>query len=192
MCNTIIIETAKGKIYADTAVIPFNRVGILLGTAKYIQQKYHNPYYDYRIEAAIKLLKVGKIKYILVSGDNSRNDYNEPESMRTDLMHAGVDSSIIYLDYAGFRTYDSMIRLKEVFGQDSVTIISQQFHNERALYIASRIGICAIAFNATDIGGTQGLKTQWREKMARVKTFLDFWFGKKTRFLGEKVVIPRE
>ena len=101
----------------------------------------------------------------------------------------GIDSSRIYLDYAGFRTFDSMVRLKEVFSQDSVTVISQRFHNERALFIASREGIDAIGFNAEDVSSNIGYKVQIREKLARVKLFLDYVFGKQPKFLGPKVQI---
>jgi SanA protein len=111
--------------------------------------------------------------------------------MRADLMAAGIDSNLIYLDYAGFRTFDSVIRLKAVFGQDSVTIISQKFHNERAVYIAKEEGIYAIGYNAKDVGARQGLKTQIREKMARVKVFVDALIGTDPKFLGEPVQIPK-
>jgi SanA protein len=113
-----------------------------------------------------------------------------PEDMRADLMAAGIDSSVIFLDYAGFRTFDSVVRLKEVFSQDSVTIISQPFHNERALYMASKEGITAIGFNAADVSAKYGFRVQLREKLARVKVFVDYWLGKKPRFLGSKVNIP--
>jgi SanA protein len=189
-CNKIIVDATKDKLYSDLNKIPFNKVGLLLGASKYGKHGHNNPYYDYRIEAAINLLKNAKIKYIIISGDNSRKDYNEPESMRSDLIKGGIDSTKIYLDYAGFRTFDSIIRLKEIFGQDSVTIISQQFHNERAIYTSSRAGIIAIGFNAKEAGNVQGLETPWREKLARVKTFLDFWVGKKPKFLGSKIIIP--
>lgn len=191
LCNKIIVDAARDKLYSDLNQIPFNKVGILLGTSKYGQLGRINPYYDYRIKAAINLLKNKKIKYVIISGDNSRKDYNEPESMRSDLIQGGIDSTSIYLDYAGFRTFDSIIRLKEIFGQDSVTIISQQFHNERALYIAYKEGIVAIGFNAKEAGNIQGLETPWREKLARVKMFLDFWTGKKPKFSGSKIIIPR-
>jgi SanA protein len=184
-CNKIIVACASGKLFNDTATIPYNRVGLLLGTSKT-----GNPYYAYRIEAAARLIKAGKIKYLIISGDNGRDSYNEPASMRADLIQLGIDSSIIYLDYAGFRTFDSMVRLKEIFGQDSVTIISQQFHNERAIYTAGKLGISAIGFNATDISGRLGLRVQVRERLARVKAFLDFWFGAKPKFLGARVIIP--
>ena len=189
-CNSIITNTAKGKLFTDVTTIPFNKVGLLLGTSKHLGNGVANPYYTYRIEAAAGLLKAGKIKYLVISGDNSHKEYNEPEDMRTDLMAAGIDSAVIFLDYAGFRTFDSMVRLKKIFGQDSVTIISQQFHNERALYIAHREGMSAIAFNAADVSARQGITTTLREKLARVKVFIDYWFGKNPKFLGEKVPIP--
>lgn len=190
ICNKIIVDTAKNKLYADALTIPYNKVGLLLGTSKYGSRGYNNPYYDFRIEAAVKLLKSGKIKYIVISGDNSSVDYNEPEAMRSDLISAGIDSGVIYLDYAGFRTFDSIIRLKEIFGQNSVTVISQRFHNERAIYIASKLEIAAIGFNATNVGSKAGLKTQLREKLARVKVFLDFLIGTNPKFLGAKISIP--
>ena len=188
-CNKTITGAARTKLYSDARSIPFNRVGLLLGTSKFVNGR-HNPFYDYRIKAAIDLLKANKITYLIISGDNSRKDYNEPASMRSDLINGGIDSSIIYLDYAGFRTFDSVVRLKEIFGQDSVTIISQPFHNERAIYIAEKQGLSAIGFNAADVSGSQGFSTQLREKFARVKVFLDVWTGKKPKFLGNKIVIP--
>ncbi|MBO9205142.1 MULTISPECIES: SanA/YdcF family protein [Niastella] len=189
-CNNIINNTAKGKLYNNVQSIPYNKVGLLLGTSKHLPTGYPNLYYTYRIEAAASLLKAGKIKYLIISGDNSRKEYSEPEDMRADLMAAGIDSAAIFLDYAGFRTFDSMVRLKEIFSQDSVTIISQQFHNERALYMASKEGISAVAFNAADVQARQGIRVQIREKLARVKVFVDYWFGKKPKFLGDKVPIP--
>jgi len=190
--NRIIASSANGRLYSNVTDIPYNKVGLLLGTSKFVgTDKRENPFYNFRIDAAIQLIKAGKIKYLIISGDNSKDDYNEPASMRTDLINAGVDSSIIYLDYAGFRTFDSMKRLKEIFGQDSATIISQQFHNERAIYIGSRMGISAIGFNAKDVSSSTGFKTNIREKFARVKVFLDFWFGTKPKYLGEKINIPQ-
>jgi SanA protein len=189
-CNRSVEKTAEGKLYSDTESIPFNKVGLLLGTSKYISGGRLNPYYAFRIEAARKLIEAGKIKYLIISGDNSRKDYNEPEQMRRDLLAAGVDSSIIYLDYAGFRTFDSMVRLREIFSQTSATVISQPFHNQRAIYIASREGINPIGFNARDLDGNLGFKVQVREKLARVKMFMDFLFGNKPKYLGKKIGLP--
>lgn len=189
ICDKKISENAAGKTFSNVNDIPANKVGILLGTSKFVSNGRVNPYYKNRIIATEELLKSKKIKYLIISGDNGRKEYNEPEMMRTDLINNGIDSTIIFLDYAGFRTFDSMKRLKEVFGQDSVTIISQQFHNERALYIAKQENIVAVAYNANDITGRFGKKTQIRERFARVKVFVDYLFGIKPKFLGKKVLI---
>jgi SanA protein len=189
-CNRSVEKASKGKLYFDTQAIPFNKVGLLLGTSKYIPGGRLNPYYQFRIDAAANLIRAGKIRYLIISGDNSRKDYNEPEQMRQDLIATGIDSSIIYLDYAGFRTFDSMVRLKEIFSQTAVTVISQPFHNQRAIYIASKEGINAIGFNAKDLNGNLGFKVQAREKLARVKMFLDFWLGNKPKYLGKKIALP--
>jgi len=190
VCDSAIENGTRGKLYFDINKVPYNKVGLLLGTSKYVGRGYYNFFYKYRIEAAVDLYKAGKVKYIIVSGDNGTKSYNEPEMMRNDLMKGGVDSSHIYLDYAGFRTFDSVVRLKEIFGQDSVTIISQPFHNERAIYIALKEGINAIGYNAQDVNQPAGFKTRVREKFARVKVFLDYMFGKKPKFLGQKIIIP--
>lgn len=189
-CNYAIKKSASGKLFTDVQAISYNKVGLLLGTSKFLMNGNVNPYYAYRIDAAVQLWKAAKIKYIIISGDNGRKNYNEPEMMRSDLMLAGIDSSLIYLDYAGFRTFDSMVRLKEIFSQDSVTVISQQFHNERAIYIASKEGIHAIGFNAKDVSKKFGFRVQLRERFARVKVFVDYFFGKKPKFLGDKISIP--
>lgn len=188
--NKMIISASKGKLYESIETLPYNKVGLLLGTSKYLSDGRINLYYQYRIDAALQLYKAGKIKYIVVSGDNSRVTYNEPQTMYEDLIRAGVDSTHIYLDYAGFRTFDSIIRLREIFGQSKATVISQQFHNERAVYIASRENMDVIAFNARDVNRNAGLKTQLREKLARVKVFADFIFHTKPKFLGKRVNIP--
>ncbi|RYZ17861.1 MAG: vancomycin high temperature exclusion protein [Chitinophagaceae bacterium] len=189
-CNRAVDRAAEGRLYTDVDAIPYRKVGLLLGTAKQLESGWENRYYTYRIEAAAALLKAGRIRYLVISGDNSRKDYDEPSLMRADLIAAGVDSARIFLDYAGFRTFDSMVRLHDVFGQDSVTVISQAFHNERALYIAGREGISAIGFNARDVGSRSGLRVQARERLARVKLFLDYLIGTKPKFLGPKVVLP--
>ena len=190
ICNMVIKQTAAGKTYSDINTVPSRKTGLLLGTSKYNGNGTLNPFFELRIKATVELIKAGKIKYIIVSGDNSTIGYNEPAQMRSDLIAAGIDSTIIYLDYAGFRTFDSVVRLKEIFGQDSVTFISQRFHNERAIYLATMEGIDAIGFNAKDVSKKAGLRTQMREKLARVKVFIDLAFGKKPKFLGQKISVP--
>jgi len=184
-----IFKQNKKLCYNDISEIPKNKVGLLLGTSKYIGNSL-NYYYQYRIDAALKLYNLGRIEYILVSGDNSVANYNEPQTIKDDLIKRGIPENKIYLDYAGFRTFDSVIRSKEIFGQESITLISQKFHNERAIFIAKHNGINAIGFNAQDLHGKYGLKTRIRERFARIKAILDVFFLRtKPKFLGEKIEI---
>ena len=184
-------SSTEERIYDDIKEIPYNRVGVLLGTNPTLKNGKPNYYFTYRIRACAKLYKAKKINKILISGDNCTKGYNEPESMKQALMKQGVHEKDIILDYAGFRTLDSIIRAREVFGQEKFTIISQQFHNERAVYLALANGMDVVAFNAKQINGTQTeFKTGYlRESLARVKMFLDIWFGKEPKFLGEKIMI---
>ena len=188
-CNVYVEFSSKGKTFNSTAEIPKNKVGLLLGTAKYLQGGTINLFYQYRINAAVKLYKSGKIEYILVSGDNGSKYYDEPTTFKEDLIAAGVPEDKIILDYAGFRTLDSVVRSKEIFQQESITIISQQFHNERAIAIANAKGINAVGFNAKDVGGRNGFKVKVRETFARVAMCIDLVIGKQPKFLGEKIAI---
>ncbi len=190
VCDWKVRSAADGKVFSEIHEVPYRHVGLLLGTSKYVRSGWVNQYYSNRIVAAAALCRRGTVDYLIVSGDNGQKEYNEPEMMRADLLAAGVDSSSIYLDYAGFRTFDSMIRLWEIFSQDSVVVISQKFHNERALYIAKNEGISAVAYNAKDVSQAMGFKTQMREKLARVKMFADYIFSTSPKFLGPKVDIP--
>ncbi len=176
--------------YFNTHEIPKNKVGLLLGTAKHLDRGRINKYYQGRVEAAIELFEAGRIDYILVSGDNGRKDYNEPEEFQQDLIEAGIPKDKIFLDYAGFRTLDSVIRAKEVFGQDKFTIISQPFHNERALYLAHQNDLDAIAYNATDYSGNLAKRVKLRERFAIVKAVLDVWVLRtQPKYLGKRIEI---
>lgn len=189
VCNQIIVRSTSDKVYADVAEVPANRVGLLLGTSPKLRSGRPNLYFHHRIDAAVALYQAGKINYVLVSGDNRRRNYNEPAEMRKALIAKGIPDSVIVLDYAGIRTLDSVIRSEKIFGQDSITIISQRFHNERAIYIACRNDIVAVGFNAKDVDAYSGFKTNLRELLARVKVFVDILTGKGPRHLGDPVVI---
>lgn len=185
--NKLVSNESK-DCFASVTEIPESDVALVLGTAKYRKNGGRNLYYRYRMEAAVKLFKAGKVKAIICSGDNATRYYDEPSTMKADLVKMGVPASLIYLDFAGFRTLDSVVRSKEIFSQTSVTVVSQSFHNERALYIARHKGIQAIGFNAQDVTRSYGLKTQAREYLARVKTILDIHFlNTKPKFLGERI-----
>ncbi len=189
LCNYTIDRAAEGKTFSAIESVPKNRVGLVLGTSKKRTNGQPNPYYTNRIDATIALFNAGKIDFVLVSGDNGTVYYNEPTTIKKDLVKGGIPENKIYLDYAGFRTLDSMVRAKEVFGLDQVTVISQKFHNQRAIYIAEKKGLHAIGFNATDISGQSGLKVKLREYFARVKVFMDLVFNTQPKFFGDRVEI---
>lgn len=147
-------------------------------------------YYLYRIQAATYLYFYRKVDYIIVSGDNRNKNYNEPIRMYNDLVEAGIPKERIILDYAGFRTLDSVIRGKEIFGQSQFTIVSQPFHSQRAIYIARKKGIEAIAYNAEDVVNTFSLELVIREIGARLLMAIDLLLERQPHFLGEKVIIP--
>ena len=182
LCDMRVEAVAKGRHFDDVNKIPHRNVGLLLGTSKYTIFGRDNEYYQRRIEATYELYSKGKIDTILISGDNSKKNYNEPETMMADLVALGVPKDRFVLDYAGFRTLDSVVRAKNVFGKDSVTIISQEFHNVRALYLAENVGVNAIAYNALYPIYRKSFRIILREKLARVKVVLDVLLGVKPKF----------
>ncbi|TND08338.1 MAG: hypothetical protein FD123_2369 [Bacteroidetes bacterium] len=186
-----VMNKAEGKIFSNADSIPARATGLLLGTNKKLENDSANPYFSYRIEAAAALFHAGKIRHIIVSGDNHTKGYDEATDMRDALVVLGVPDSCITMGFAGFRTLDSVVRCRKVFGQNSVTIISQQFHNERALFIAAYYRMDALAFNAKDVGRNFGWRTQVREYFARVAAVFDLYvFHTAPKFLGEKINVP--
>ena len=181
-CDVIISRTSKARLYDDVATLPHRKVGLILGTSPISTWNGHrNYYFDHRIKAGADLYKAGKVDWLVVSGGdyrNSENGYDEPIAMRDSLIKHGVDSARIVLDYDGTRTLNSIAKIRDVYCQDSITIISQKYHNERALYQAKHLGIDAIGYNAK----TPGRRTSWwrnrgREVLARVKLVIDIIRG---------------
>lgn len=189
-CNLAIEKKASGKVFAQTEQMPYNPTGLVLGTTPKLDDGRPNLYFDYRMDAAAALYKAGKVRYLLISGDNHRKQYNEPEEMKKALLARGIPEEAMYLDYAGLRTLDSVVRAKEIFGQDSITVISQKFHNQRAIYLADAYGLQAVGYNAKDVNTYTGLKTRIRELFARVKVFIDLVLHKQPKYLGEKIPLP--
>ena len=189
--NVRVEQAAKEHIYYDVDSIPYNKVALLLGTNPLNKWGRANSYFTNRINTAAELYHAGKVDFIIASGDNHIKEYDEPTAMRDSLIAHGVPEERIILDFAGFRTLDSVVRAKEVFGCDSLTIISQEDHNARALYLAEANGINAVAISAPLRAG-RWVRTRLalREWLARDKMMLDIWFGKQPHFLGEKIEIP--
>ncbi len=176
-------------IYSDISQIEKNNVALVLGTSKYVSRNKINAYYSNRIAAAHQLYNSGKVNYILVSGDNRSHRYNEPQTMFNDLVGLGVPENKVYLDYAGFRTYDSIVRANKVFGQSKFTVVSQRFHNERAIFVAREKGIEAIGYNAEDVKLSFRLVQVPREMLSRVLMYFDLAIGRHPHFYGAPVFI---
>jgi SanA protein len=189
-CNIWVLSSCSGRLYDNAETVPHKRVAVMLGTNPKTKTGKMNYFYKHRIDAAVKLYQNGKIDRILISGDNSSTTYSEPDAMKADLMAAGIPDSAIYLDFAGFSTYDSMVRAKKVFGLSEFMVVSQDFHNKRAVYIARQNGIDAIGFNVQNtLFRKWRIKMELREILARVKAVGEVVMNKKPHFLGEPIEI---
>lgn len=178
ICNQIVVNNAKGKAYFDIDSIKYNKVGLLLGTTPQARiGRITNYFFIYRIDAAEQLYRARKIEKILISGDeNSLDGINEPECMRDSLVARGVPANDIFLDGKGYRTINSVINANKLYGLKSFTIISQEFHNERALYQVEHLGLDVEnlqAYNAKMPKSRRAFLTTIREYFARVKMFID-------------------
>ena len=191
ICDALVKTNADGKIYDDIEKIPEAEVGLLLGTTPQTRiGGRQNMFFTYRIDAAEALYKAGKIKCLLISGDeNSLDGVNEPVCMRDSLVARGIPNEAIFLDGKGFRTLDSVVRMRKIFGVRNFTIISQQFHNERALYLAEHLDLDVEniqAYNGKEPTSAMSMMTYIREYFARVKVFLDILTDKQPAVMGEE------
>ena len=182
-------RAATGRLFYSTADIPARPVGLVLGTGKQTRRGTPNPHFEHRIAAAAALYHAGKVRHLLVSGDNHIATYNEPDDMRDALIAAGVPANVITCDYAGFHTLDSVVRAREIFGLNQFTIITEEFHCPRALWIAQQHGVDAIALAAPDVSGTKwSLRADVREQLARAWCAVDLHLLHR----GPKFLGPRE
>lgn len=185
-----IVRSTKTQLFDDVNEIPFRNVAMVLGTSAKARNGYDNLFFSYRLQAAAQLFNAGKVKHILVSGDNHIEGYDEPTEMKNALVKLGVPDTCITMDCAGFRTLDSVIRTREVFGQSSFTIVSQEFHNERAVFLANKYGMDVVAFNAKDVPAKYSMLTTVREYFAKYKAVLDIYIlHTQPKFLGDPIKI---
>ncbi len=179
----------RNDIYTDTDNIPHKQVGMVLGTSKYIGRTL-NWFYQHRIDSALALYHADKVDTLLLSGDNAHRSYNEPWTMKRDFIRGGVPEEKIVLDYAGFRTLDSIVRAHKIFEADNLVVITQRFHCERALFLAEHNNIDAICYAAPMPRGLGGFKIRSREVLARVNAVMDIYLlNKQPRFLGPPLPI---
>ncbi|WP_309386730.1 SanA/YdcF family protein [Cerasicoccus frondis] len=188
--RSAIKQAAEGRVASDLDAVPTSQVGLVLGTSPELSNGRPNLFFEHRMDAAAELYHAGKVEYLLVSGANPTPTYDESTAMKLALIKRGVPGERIVRDYAGFRTLDSVVRAQAIFSCKSVVIVSQQFHIERALYIAQENGFSATGYAARDVSFTTGLKTHLREELARVKAVLDLHvLNTEPKYLGKKIYL---
>ncbi len=185
--NIWVTSSTMEQIFYRSWEVPTEDVALILGTSKFTREGNENPFFKNRINAAALLYYKKKVKHLILSGDNSLSYYNEPMDMRKALLDLGVPDSVITLDFAGFRTFDSVVRCQKVFGQNKVIIITQRFHLHRALFIANSNDMIAYGYAAEAVDRNIAITTMAREYFARCLVVLDLFIFKKTpKFLGKK------
>jgi len=189
LTNRTVLAAANGRVFTSADAVPTARVGLVLGTAP-IFNGGKNPFFEHRMDAAAALYKAGKVSKLLVSGDNHVRTYDEPTAMRDALVARGVPAADIGLDYAGFRTLDSIVRAKKVFGVDRCVIVTDGFHLPRALYIASNEGLDAVGLASVPVPASLSPWTYAREVGSRSLVWLDLHvWNRQPRFLGPTQVL---
>lgn len=185
--NVWVIKSTEDRVFSDYHELPENKLALVLGTSQRLVDGSPNPFFDNRIKTAAALYHDGKVSHFILSGDNQTKYYDEPAAMKKALVGQGVPDSVITLDDAGLRTLDSIVRCKEIFGQDKFIIITQPFHSYRALFISRYYGIDAVALVAKEPAAEAAIKVYLREYFARTKAILDLYILKtEPRNLGEK------
>lgn len=190
--DVAIRVASLGRVYSKTTVdaVPSARAAVVLGCSRTVRGGLGNLYYQRRIRAAADLFASGKVRAVLVSGDNHVKSYNEPTDMKGDLVACGVPADKIVCDYAGFRTLDSVIRARKVFGLVDFVVVSQPFHVRRAVFLARGFGINAVGYEAEDVPGRYSVKTCLREQLAKIAALVDVVIRRQPKFLGPLEKVP--
>ena len=176
VCNLWVVGSTQDRVYRSVDSIESRPVGLVLGTSRKLTKEQANPHFDNRLAAAAALYHAGKVKHLLVSGHREASGYyDEPRDMTARLVQLGVPENAITPDNAGDRTLDSIIRAKKIYGLDRLTVISDDFHVSRAVFIADREGVEAIAFRGEAVGVGQSFRARTREYFARVKAVIDLY-----------------
>lgn len=192
IARAVVLKESAPYVHDDVASLPYCKTGLVLGCSKYTPNGRLNLYFRYRVQKAAELFKADKVQYLIVSGDNHKDTYDEPTDMKNALVELGIPENRIYCDYAGFSTLDSVVRADKIFGQKELIVVSQDFHNQRAVFIGRTKGMELYGLNAKSVYVTYSRMTLVREALARVKTLLDVSIlQRKPRFLGEPVQVGR-
>ena len=182
LCNISVDRNAEGRTFSNINDVPTMQTALLLGTnPKTRDGKRPSSFYLARINATAELYKHGKFRQLIISGDK-REGYDEPQTMRHDLIERGVPDSIIMMDGQGYRTLLSLRNSKQYFGVHDMIIISQKWHNERSIFLADKMNIKAVGYNADDVRHPRAIWTHIRELLARVKIFIDLYVTHREDF----------
>ncbi len=182
LCNISVDRNAEGRTFSNINDVPTMQTALLLGTnPKTRDGKRPSSFYLARINATAELYKHGKFRQLIISGDR-REGYDEPQTMRHDLIERGVPDSIIMMDGQGYRTLLSLRNSKQYFGIHDMIIISQKWHNERSIFLADKMNIKAVGYNADDVRHPRAIWTHIRELLARVKLFIDLYVTHREDF----------
>ena len=173
-------RTAEAMSFTDVARLPGVEAALVLGTAPIGPEGGPNVYFVRRLDAAAALWKAGNVKYLIVSGSG-----DEPAAMRAGLVERGVPAAAIYRDPAGHRTWDSVLRARDVYGQKC--IVSQRFHLSRALFLARHAGMEAWGFEARDVESPYSVFTELRRFPSALRAYIDVWGGASARSEGAPV-----
>jgi len=186
LANRWVINSTDAYLYEDSSLMPENEVGLVLGCSPFASDGGTNLQFHGRMQAAAELVNLGKVKRLILSGANPDARYNEPKKMREALLELGVPSETMVLDFAGDSTFDSITRAQVVFGLERMTVITQRYHAYRALFLARKTGIHAVAYAAPLAnGGGMGLRNPPREIFARMLAVLDlFVLRPEPRLIG--------
>ena len=194
LSNRWVINSTDAYVFTSETLIPSNDAGVVLGTSPYVTSGKASREFQGRVKAAAELYRLGKVRHLIVSGANPDARYNEPRAMWRELVKAGVPETAITMDFAGFRTLDSIVRAHAIFGFSSFTVITQRYHSYRAVFLGKKLGMSVVAYCApATADGSLGLRHPPREIFARVKAVLDvFLLNTRPKFLGnpENIQMP--
>ena len=173
LCQWWVYAAGDNRVFGKIDNVPENEVGLVLGTAKWAAEGKLNRFFAYRMDAAVRLYKSGKVRRLLLSGNGINPGRGEPEQMKNELMARGIPGDALSLDNQGVRTLDSIVRAKQVYGLNQLTIVSQEFHNRRALFFCRACGVNAVGFNAEDVPPSEARWTFLRECLARIHAVVE-------------------
>lgn len=188
--NIYIMKSTEKYVFAEIADLPNKQAVLVLGA--HVNGNILSPVLQDRVGAGVDIYKKGKVQKILLSGDHGKKDYDEVNAMREFVLGENpemVKPEDVFMDHAGFDTYDSVVRAREVFCAESLIIVTQKFHINRAVYLARMIGLDAVGFAIDETKYQKNIRESWymRENLSRVKAFIDILKSSKPKYLGEKI-----